>query len=320
MTYKRTRIIAFLLILICLFNQPVLTRASEDVLPLSYCGISEYDGSGVRIGLIDTGVSFKYIDSSNIVAGKNYVLPDTDVNDRVGHGTAIAGIILGSKALGIEGVAPGAEIVPLVYYSRYISGVPINGGIEATCKAIYDAVDLYDCRIINISSGIIADNEKLREAIAYAEKKNVLVVSAVGNSNLSSPDVTYYPAAYETVIGVGAAKNENEAADFSQRNTSVKLLAPGTNIPTVPIANSSKPVKVSGSSYAAAYVTGAAALLLEANPKLSAAQLRDILINSARDIGLEGYDTETGWGLLDISKALSELRVYKTKTSKTSLQ
>lgn len=132
--------------------------------------------------------------------------------------------------------------------------------------------------------------------------------------------MTYYPAAYETVIGVGAAKNENEAADFSQRNTSVKLLAPGTNIPTVPIANSSKPVKVSGSSYAAAYVTGAAALLLEANPKLSAAQLRDILINSARDIGLEGYDTETGWGLLDISKALSELRVYKTKTSKTSLQ
>ena len=307
MKHKLTRILITIIIFTFLLSQPVFARNGESAYLLPESDTSVHIGSGVRIALIDTGISCKYIDGSNILAGKNYVFPDWDTDDLVGHGTAIAGIILGSEKLGIKGVAPGVEIVPLVFYSRYISGVPKNGGIEAICSAIYDAVDVYNYRIINISSGITADDDKLREAIAYAEEKNVLVVSAVGNSNRSSPKSVYYPAAYETVIGVGAADENNEAAYFSQRNFSVKLLAPGTNVPTSPIGNSSKPVKVSGSSYAAAFVSGAAALLLEGNPELSAAQLRELLYNFAKDLGPEGYDTDTGWGLLDVSKALSEL-------------
>lgn len=298
-----------LLIFTFFLNQTVLAGTGESLRTAVADTVkSEPDGSGVRIALIDTGVSCKYIDDSHVAEGKNYVFPDMGTDDLVGHGTAIAGIILGSEVLGIEGVAAGAEIVPLVYYSRYITGVPVNGGIEAVCKAIYDAVDLYNCRIINISSGITVDNKKLKEAIAYAEEKNVLVVAAAGNSNYGSPTDIYYPAAYKTVIGVGAADEKNEAAYFSQRNTSVKLLAPGTNIPTVPIRNSSKPVKVYGSSYAAAFVSGAAALLLEENPGLTCAQLRAILFRSAEDLGPEGYDTETGWGMLDISEALYEMK------------
>ncbi|HHW00625.1 MAG TPA: S8 family serine peptidase [Clostridiaceae bacterium] len=308
MRYKKTRIIITVLVLIFVLNQPVFAKAGENVRPLSGTDASRHVGSGVRITLIDTGISCKYLDDSNVIEGKNYVFPEMGTNDLVGHGTAVAGIILGSEVFGIEGVAPDAEIVPLVFYSRYASGMPVNGGIEAICQAIYDAIDLYGCRIINISAGITSDSDKLREAIAYAGEKNVIVVSAVGNSNRSSPKVVYYPAAYETVIGVGAANEKNEAAYFSQRNSSVKLLAPGTNIPTATINNSSKPVKVNGSSYAAAFVTGAAALLLEENPELTAAQLRELLYNSAKDLGPEGYDIETGWGMLDISKALSELR------------
>jgi len=308
MRYKKTGIIITVLIFIFVLNQPVFVKAGESVWPLFDSGTFTYDGSGVRIAIIDTGVSCKYIDDSHVVDGKNYVFSDADVNDLIGHGTAVAGIILGSEVLGIEGVAPDAEIVPLVFYSRYASGVPVNGGIEAICQAIYDAIDLYGCRIINISAGITADNDKLREAIAYAEEKNVIVVSAVGNSNRSSPNAIYYPAAYETVIGVGAANEKYEVAYFSQRNSSVNLLAPGTNILTAPIGNSSKPVKVNGSSYATAFVAGTAALLLEENPELTAAQLRELLYNTAKDLGPEGYDIESGWGMLDISKALSELK------------
>jgi len=308
MRYKKTRIIITVLIFIFVLNQPVFAKAGGTVRPLSDIETSGHYGSRVRIALIDTGISCKYLDESNVIEGKNYVFPEMSTNDLIGHGTAVAGIILGSEVLGIEGVAPDAEIVPLVFYSRYVSGVPLNGGIEAICNAIYDAIDIYGCRIINISAGITADDEKLREAIAYAEEKNAIVVSAVGNSNRSSPEAVYYPAAYETVIGVGAANEKNEAAYFSQRNSSVKLLAPGTNIPTATINNGSKPVKVNGSSYAAAFATGAAALLLEENPELTAAQLREFLYNSAKDLGPEGYDIETGWGMLDISKALSELR------------
>lgn len=301
MKLKHKKIIIALLSFVLFLNQPVSAEASGLV-----CadGSLKYDGSGVRIALIDTGISCKYFDDSHIAAGKNYVFPDKNENDLIGHGTAIAGIILGSKKLGLGGAAPGAELVPLVYYSRYTSCVPLNGGINSICQAIYDAIDIYNCRIINISSGITKDNDKLRKAIAYAEKKNILVVASVGNSNRSSPEIIYYPAAYETVVGVGAANEKNEVADFSQRNASVKLLARGTNIPTVPIDNSSKEVVVNGSSYAAGFVAGAAAILLENKPELSAIQLRDLLYNSAQDLGREGYDTETGWGMLDVSRAL----------------
>ncbi|WP_207654992.1 S8 family peptidase [Clostridium thermosuccinogenes] len=312
------RFITILTIFLVFLPQTILAEASGDAWATFSDITSEYDGSGVRIALIDTGVSCKYIDESRVVEGKNYVFPDKTGNDLIGHGTAIAGIILGSDKLGIKGIASGAELVPLVYYSRYITGVPGNGGIDAICKAIYDAIDIYGCRIINISSGITADNDKLREAIAYAEEKNVLVVSSVGNTNRSSPDEVYYPVAYETVIGVGSINEKKEVAGFSQRNISVKLVAPGVDIPTVPISNSSKPVKVSGSSYSAAFITGAAALLLEANPELSAAQLREILYRTAEDLGSEGYDTETGWGLIDVSKALSEAPKYMPLTSKSA--
>lgn len=286
----------------------VSTETMEDAGPLLPTDESEYDGSGIRIALIDTGVSCKHIDGCRISAGKNYVFPDRNTDDLVGHGTAIAGIILGSEKLGLKGVAPGAEIIPLVYYSRYVSGVPLNGGVDAICKAIYDAIDIYNCRIINISSGVTSDNDKLKEAITYAEKKNAVVISSAGNANLSSPEDVYYPSAYETVIGVGSVDEKKEVAYFSQRNASVKLVAPGFDISTVPISNRSKPVKVSGSSYSAAFVAGAAALLLQANPELGAAQVREILYRSAEDLGTEGYDTESGWGLLDISKALSEAK------------
>lgn len=287
----------------------VSVETLEDAWPVFPADESEYDGSGVRIALIDTGVSCKHIDGCRISTGKNYVFPDRNTDDLVGHGTAIAGIILGSEKLGLEGIAPGAEIIPLVYYSRYVSGVPLNGGVDAICKAIYDAIDIYNCRIINISSGVTSDSDKLKEAIAYAEEKNTIVISSVGNANLSSPETVYYPSAYETVIGVGSVDEKKEVAYFSQRNTSVKLVASGFDISTAPISNRSKPVKVSGSSYSAAFVAGAAAILLQANPELSAAQVREILYRSAEDLGAEGYDTESGWGLLDISKALSEAKL-----------
>jgi len=180
--HKRYRIFAVILVLILSMSQPVLAEQGENIWPFGIAAETGYSGSGVRVALIDTGVSLKYIDETHVSDGTNYVFPDGSTDDLIGHGTAIAGIILGSERLGLKGIAPGAEIVPLVYYSRHISGVPANGGVDAICNAIYDAVDIYGCRIINISSGVLYDDENLRAAIAYAEEKNAVVISAVGNT------------------------------------------------------------------------------------------------------------------------------------------
>lgn len=311
MKKKLLKRLYLLILLTALFLQQFALAAGEDEWPLSSVGwTGKYDGSGVRVAVIDTGISGKYLDPSHILEGKNYVFPDSGTDDLVGHGTCIAGILLGSESLGITGVAPGCELVPLVYYSMYPSGVPENGGVGAICSAIYDAVDVYGCRIINISSGTPSDDGRLDEAAAYAEEKGVLVISSVGNDNITAPENIYYPAACGTVVGVGAADTGGWAAQFSQRNFSVKLLAPGVGIPAVPLGNSEELKTVSGSSYSAAYVTGAAARLLECSPGLTPAQLREILYGSAADVGETGYDIDSGWGILSLNACLAAAERY----------
>ena len=145
----------------------------------------------VKIGVIDTGVKEKegILDSEKILSGKNYVLENDNADDEVGHGTRVASLIIGTDDGEIVSPCKESFIVPLVYYTKLASGAVLNGGIESICNAIYDAVDVFDCQIINISSGITAEDERLEKAVDYAEEQGVLVVSASGNSG----DAVYYP-------------------------------------------------------------------------------------------------------------------------------
>ena len=128
--------------------------------------------------------------------GKNYALSDRDTADVLGHGTALAGLILDT--------APDAVLVPLVYCTKTAAGKYVQCSVGTVAQIIRDAVDVYDCQVINISAGVAQDITALREAIAYAEEQGVVVVAAVGNTNRTTPDLCYYPASYDTVIGVGA--------------------------------------------------------------------------------------------------------------------
>lgn len=258
----------------------------------------------VRIAFLDTGISTMHIDPQKVASGKNYVFEKNNTVDRVGHGTATASLVLGSAELGINGTCPQATAIPLVVYDTYVSGVAEYGGSAMMAEAIYDAIDVFGCRVINMSIGVGLDSEALRKAVEYAESKGVIIVSSVGNDYLSSPDSVYYPAAYPTVIGVGSADGDT-AADFSQRGESVFLLADGCKLKAATNLNSTKYKLLSGTSYSTALVSGVAASMLIECPSLTPSQVREILAESCDDVMAPGRDNDSGYGKLDVQKAIA---------------
>lgn len=264
--------------------------------------------ASVKIGVIDTGVSVKdgLIDESRIMDGKNYVFEDGDTDDLVGHGTRVAGLITGTQDGVINSPSSESLIVPLVYYSKYVSGTVKNGGIEAICSAVYDAVDVFGCDIINISSGVSADDQRLESAARYAEENGVLVISSCGNDGGD----TYYPAGYDTVLGVGSHDGNNEPSEFSSKGRGVDLLTSGENLTVVSLKNAEDYEKVKGTSYSAAIMTAYAASALEKYPELKPGELRGIMKASCYDICEYGYDEESGYGIFSDDKFYENLKLF----------
>ncbi len=225
----------------------------------------------VRIAVIDTGFSPKAIPAENTLPGKNYLYPELSTDDTYGHGTAIASIILRHS--------PKALLVPLisnVFEDNRIRQVDN----DVFAQMIRDAVDIYDCDIINISAGLILDKEEVRDACAYAEEKGVLVVASVGNDYDVNGKVMYYPAGYETVLAVGALnKDGTEIASFSQRGEWVDVFAVGEDVTIGTLSGSTR--TSSGSSYSAAKVAAIAANILSDNPDIGIEQLRELTIIEA---------------------------------------
>lgn len=255
------------------------------------------EGSGpIRIAFLDSGISTRHLEADRVLAGENFVFPGRDTTDRIGHGTATAGLVLGSAELGLPGLCTEAVVVPLVCYDLYPSGVSKRGDGKCLAQAIRAAVDTYGCRILNLSLGMTEDDPDLRAAVQYAQEKGALLISAVGNDNQTAPDRVYYPAAYVGVLGVGAAQGE-EAAAFSQRH-GVDLLAPGGDLQTVPHRNTARTETRSGTSFSCAIVSGLCASLWAAEPELDAAGVQARLLELTQDLGQPGYDDDTGWGLV----------------------
>jgi subtilisin family serine protease len=191
-----------------------------------------------------------------------------------------------------------------VYQSRYPSGVTKNGGVELMAQAIISAIDDYHCKVLCISSGINSDDAMLKEAVFYAEKKGVVIVAAVGNDNEKNPEKTYYPAAYDTVISIGAVNDNDEIAEFSQRH-GVFAVERGKNITALTLDGTMK--EFSGTSYANARAVGIVAALLSAVPDSSPEDIRISLALSAKDLGDAGYDSVYGWGKINAAAALNIL-------------
>ena len=248
------------------------------------------EGEPLRAAIIDTGISTAAVAPERILPGKNYLRPEDGTEDRLGHGTAVAAIIAGSEAAGASGLCSAVQLVPLVCQTADEDGHALRGDDTLTAQAIRDAVDLYGCRIINLSSGSATDSPALRAAADYAAEKGALLIASAGNDGVAAPERVYYPGGYESVLCVGACDEAGRVTAFSQKNDTVDLLAPGEDLRLVSIRG--KRYRGEGTSFSAAYVTGAAARLWTAHPDWTAAQVRSALLFTAR--------TVDGWAVVDL--------------------
>ncbi len=255
----------------------------------------ELYGDDVNIAVIDSGC-YKHEDiSGNLLEGYNYLENNTDTTDNLGHGTHVSGIIAAEmNSCGIVGIANNAKIVPLKCFENYE-----NTRISDVIPALYDAVDKYDCHIINMSWGVDANSAVLYEAVNYAYNKGAILIAAAGNSGTS---VFNYPASYDCVIGVGSVAADKTVSYFSEHNSSVFAVAPGENILSLGIDGGY--ALSSGTSHSAPMVVSLAAILMSIDNNMTTEKFKECIINSAEDLGTAGYDNYYGYGLIDVGKAV----------------
>ncbi|MDT0321165.1 S8 family serine peptidase [Streptomyces millisiae] len=270
-------------------------------------------GSGVLVAVVDSGVDAEHPDLDGAVRrGSTYEgVNDEREFDRTtpaaqedceGHGTAVAGLVAARRAEGdrMAGVAPAATVYP----------VRVAGGIERAtvgtiAAAIGDAVDS-GARVLNLSFALPTDYEPIREAVARAVAEDVVVVAAAGNEgNQGVSGGHMYPAAYDGVLAVGAVGNDGQPMDVSNAGPWVDLAGYGEEMAVVAPEGSGYRVE-SGTSFAAAQVSGAAALVLSRFPDLPAAEVARRLTESATQVG-GGVNDRTGAGIVDPFGALTHL-------------
>ena len=270
-------------------------------------------GAGVTVAVIDSGSGPHPDLDANLDAGRTMFGSIDSVGaidvDVAGHGSHVAGIIaaVADNAIGGSGVAPQSRILPI-----RVLDAQGSGDSKDVSKAVRFAVDS-GAKVINLSLGGATESTSLTAAIQYAVDRNVLVVAAAGNGAADSPPK--WPGASDLTIAVTAVDRNNSVTSFDQRGDYIDLAAPGASI----LSTASNDYKIqSGTSMAAAFVTGAAALLFGAQPAITAAQVRDVLQRTATDIGTPGRDTTFGYGLINLVAAFAELEVMFPKIITTS--
>lgn len=256
------------------------------------------DGAGVTVAVLDSGVRTDQPDlAGRLLPGWNAIANNGDTNDDSGHGTYVAGIIAGVAGGGVTGIAPGVKILPVKILDSQDDGSTAN-----LVAGINYAVS-HGAQVINISADGYTDAEALQDALANAEAHNVVVVAAAGNSG--KEDYSYPAASASTVLAVSASDVNDHVASFSSSGPYIDLAAPGVDVRSSWWSKQGGDgyTTASGTSAAAPFVAGAAALVLSAHPGLSAIDVREILEESAVDIGPAGIDAGSGHGRLDAAAA-----------------
>jgi len=264
---------------------------------LSWLGIPADNsrwGAGVKIAVLDTGVV-----PISALPGLSQSIAITpfplDLSKTHGHGTAVASLIASNDPAAL-GVAPAVEIISIRVGDE--SGQADSFALAAGILAAVDS----GAQIVNISMGTDEDNPLIHEAVLYADSRNVVIVAASGNSEQADAS---YPAAYPSVISVGAVDARGEHLNFSNYGTYLSVTAPGYSINTVWPGN--RHGSISGTSASAPIVAGAIAATMSSGSgvRMSARQAADIVMSYTNEAGIPGPDSEYGLGIIDLGRIMN---------------
>jgi len=262
-----------------------------------------HNGVDVIVAVVDTGIDTRHPDLQGQLTppstwydfGNN----DADPTDIQGHGTHVAGIIgaITNNDTGITGLAHNAQLMPVKVFSDGRKGTYQSTIARGILHATAHGAD-----VINLSLGSSESSKLMESVIQYAHESGVVVVAAAGNRNTQR---MHYPAAYDNVISVCATQENDTKSGFSNYGTWVDVCAPGSNIlSTVPDGYA----RLNGTSMAAPYVAGLAALLKSQEPEWEPAQIKARILNTADNIDKQNglYVGSLGTGRINALGAIAE--------------
>jgi hypothetical protein len=287
------------------------TKATDPLVPAEWwrpaIGADRADapGPGRPVTIVDSGLDVthpEFASRPNTIVMNKQTVSDEDED----HGTEVASVIgAPNNGFGIVGVYPEAilRVWDASPFGILNEGAAIQGIVEAAREGP---------GVINLSFGGEDEDPLLEDAVMFAFRSGSLVVAAGGNEGLEGSPKGY-PAAYPHVLTVGATNESGHVASFSTIAPTIDLVAPGVSIPVAePFAREpSGYLSVPGTSFSSPLVAGAAAWVWTERPDLTNTQLFEIMRRSTVDIGKRGFDSPSGYGLLNIPNALA----FRTPTS-----
>ncbi len=268
----------------------------------AHIGVSDWvaPGPGVPVTMIDSGVDLSHEEFAGRPNTIALNTQSTTANDEELHGTATASVVAAPvNAKGIVGIYPQARLQ--LWDASPTGELTVGDEIAGLAAARRRGQG-----VINLSLGGFDRLSIEEHAILNAFGAGLLVVASAGNDRQEGSSLSY-PASFAHVLTVGATDEADRVTVFSSHSPAMDLAAPGQDItaaiPT--IFDASGYASVDGTSFSAPLVSGAAAAIWTLRPTLTNTQLFEVMRRSAHDVGKAGWDTDTGFGVLNVPAALS---------------
>ena len=261
--------------------------------------VGEIPGNGVdddRNGYVDDLNGWDFSDAPTLPSNGDSRVRDNEPEDERGHGTQVSGIIgaAANNGIGIAGIAWRCRLMPLRAEFKYEIGGYIQND-DAAAAIVYAADN--GAQVINMSWGDTVNAFIIEDAVTYAYARGCVLVAAAGNEGAVG---SWYPAGLKTVISVAWLTKERQLSSDSNFGATIDIAAPGDEILSTDLNGGYQ--NSSGTSIAAAHVSGVAALVRSANPEYTNVEVRETLISTADPLFISNL---VGAGSLNAYTALS---------------